>query len=97
MSEMTHIQTEVGEETYEAFRELANERGLSIRAALQEATEAWVEREREVDPDDPLFALVAEAGDGSLPDSAHTNASTEDDLVDDWSGDASDVRLADPD
>jgi hypothetical protein len=97
MNDTTHIQTEVGEETYDTFRELAHERGLSIRTALQEATEAWIEREREVASDDALFALVEEAGDDSLPDTARTDASTESDLVDDWSGDANDIRLADPD
>ena len=97
MSDTTHIQTEVTEETYDAFRRLAHERGLSIRAALQEATEAWVEHERQVDPDDPLFELVADAAGESLPDTARTNASDEDDLIDDWSGDASDTELADPD
>lgn len=97
MSDTTHMQTEVTEETYDAFRRLAHERGLSIRAALQEATEAWVERERQVDPDDPLFALVADAAGESLPDTARTNASDEDDLIDDWSGDASDIELADLD
>lgn len=100
MSDTTHMQTEVTEETYDAFRRLAHERGLSIRAALQEATEAWVERERQVDPDDPLFALVADAAGAageSLPDTARTNASDEDDLIDGWSGDASDIELADLD
>jgi hypothetical protein len=95
MSETTHIQTEVTDTTYEVFQELARERGLSLKSALREATEDWIEQQQQVDPDDPLFTLVAEAASEPTPDAPQTNASTEDDLVEEWSGDNADITLAD--
>jgi hypothetical protein len=50
MSETTHIQTEITDTTYEEFRALARERGLSLKAALREATEDWIEQQQQIDP-----------------------------------------------
>jgi hypothetical protein len=32
--------------------------GLSLTAALREATEVWMAQQEEVDPDDPLFEIL---------------------------------------
>jgi hypothetical protein len=95
MNESTHIQTEITDATYEEFRELARERGPSLKAALREATEDWIERQQQIDLDDPLFTLVTDAANESMPDTSRTNASTEDDIVDEWSGNTADITLAD--
>jgi hypothetical protein len=95
MSETTHIQIEITDAAYEEFRELARERGLSLTAALREATEDWIEQQQQVDLDDPLFTLVADATNESMSDASRTNASTEDDIVDEWSGNTADITLAD--
>jgi hypothetical protein len=95
MNNTTHIQTKVTDKTYDEFRELARERELSLKAALREAIEDWIEQQQQVDPDDPLFTLVADAVRDSMPDTPRTNASTEGDLVEEWSGDTDDITLAD--
>jgi hypothetical protein len=61
MSKTTYIQIEITDTTYEEFRELARERGLSLKAALRGATEDWIKQQQQVDPDDPLFTLVDDA------------------------------------
>jgi predicted DNA-binding protein len=94
---MTHVQTEVPEEEYERLRALAGERGLSIREALREATELWIEERDAVNPDDPLFDSVESVRDGSPNhDREPTSVTTEDALVEEWTGDAEESRLAEP-
>lgn len=95
---MTHIQTEVPEDKYERLRTLAEERGLSIREALRQATELWIERQEAVDPEDPVFRSVEAVRDGaSHRTRTATTVTTEDDLVEEWTGDADSYRLANPD
>lgn len=94
---MPHVQTEVPEEAYERLRSLAQERGLTIREALCEATERWIEDHAAIDPTDPLFTTVDRVRDESASGGREpTTATTEDDIVDEWRGDAARFRLADP-
>lgn len=92
---MTHVQTEVSEDEYERLRQVAEQRGLSIREALREATELWLEEQEAVDTDDPLFTSVERLRNDSTQ-GTRTSLDEEDDLVEEWNGDADDVRLADP-
>lgn len=94
-NETKHVQTELSEDEYDRFREFAREQGLSLKEAGHEAVVEWIERRRRPDPDDPAFTVLDELEDGSLPGSADTDASTEDDLVDDWHGEDASFRLAD--
>lgn len=93
---MTHVQTEVPEDEYERLRTVAEERGLSIREALREAAALWLREQDAVDPADPLFSSVDSVREGASG-RHRSNASAEDDLVDEWQGDAEEYRLADPD
>lgn len=94
---MTHVQTEVSEEEYARLRALARERGLSIREALREATERWIEDHATIDSTDPIFTTVDRVRDDSASGGREpTTVTTEDDLVDEWRGDAERYRLADP-
>lgn len=94
MSETKHVQTELSTEEYRQFKELAEERGLSLTAALREAAAGWIEEQREVDPDDPLFGILDELDTEPCPDHPRTNAATEDDLVDEWSGDSAEIEFS---
>ncbi len=94
MSESKHIQTEVAREQYEEFRALARERDLTIGSAVAEAVSDWIDEQRRVDPADPAFDLLDE----SVNDQEHgtvTDARTEGDIVDEWSGDNVEFELAD--
>lgn len=84
MSESTHVQTELSDEEYRHFKSLAEERGISLTAALREAAEVWMEQQQRVEPDDPLFEILEQLDGEPLPDTPRTNAAREDDLVDDW-------------
>lgn len=95
---MTHIQTEVPEDEYERLRTLAEERDLSIREALRQATELWIEQQDAVNPEDSVFTSVDAVRDGaSHRTRTATTVTTEDDLVEEWAGDTDTYRLADPD
>ncbi|MFB6084929.1 MAG: hypothetical protein ABEJ94_11870 [Halorientalis sp.] len=93
---MTHIQTEVPDEEYERLREVAEQQGLSIREALREATDLWLQVQETVDTDDPLFTSVEEVR-TAAQSTPGTNVLEEDDLVEEWSGETADVELAEPD
>lgn len=86
MSESTHVQTKLSVEEYRNFKSLAEERDISLTAALHEAAEVWMERQQRVDPDDPLFEILDQLDQEPVPDKPCTNAATEDDLIDDWDG-----------
>ncbi|GAA0455612.1 hypothetical protein MUK72_00175 [Halococcus dombrowskii] len=86
MSESTYIQTKLSGEEYNHFKSLADERGLSLTAALREAAEVWMEQQQQVDPDDPLFDILDQLDQEPMPEKPRTNAATEDDLIDDWEG-----------
>lgn len=94
---MTHIQTEVSDDEYERLRALAEERGLSIREALRQAAEMWIERQEAIDPEDAAFTTVESVREETVNRTRpSTHAVTEDDLVEEWSGDADSYRLVDP-
>lgn len=95
MSESTYVQTELSDEEYRHFKALAQERGLSLTAALREATEVWMEKQKQVDPDDPLFEILEELDREPPPEKSRTNAATEDDLVEEWSGAIANIRFSD--
>lgn len=95
MSESTHVQTELSGEEYSHFKSLADERGISLTAALREAAEVWMEQQQQVDPDDPLFDILDRLDQEPVPGKPPTNAATEDDLIDDWSGATAGVRFTD--
>jgi hypothetical protein len=92
---MTHIQTEVPEDEYERLQQVAEQRDISIREALQEATELWLEEQDAIDSDDPLFTSVDEVRQRE-DYSAQTNVMEADDLVEEWEGDAESISVADP-
>ncbi len=85
MSESKHVQTELTNEEYQKFKTLAEERGLSLTAALHEAVEQWMENRHEVDPNDALFDVLSELDQEPAPGAPRTNATTEADLIEEWS------------
>lgn len=93
MGESTHAQTELSAEEYRRFKSLAEERDISLTAALREATEEWMDQQQRVDPDDPLSDVLEQLDGEPLPDTSRTNAATEDDVVDDWSGETAGIRF----
>jgi hypothetical protein len=90
-----HVQTELNEDEYEQFRELAREHGLSLKEASHEALIEWAERQQEADPHDRAFTVLDELEEDSLPESAETDARNEDDLVEQWHGSDESFTLAD--
>lgn len=93
MSESTHVQTELSDEEYRHFKSLAEERGIPLTTALREAAEVWMEQQQRVEPDDPLFDILDQLDGEPLPDTPRTNAATEDDIVEDWSGATAGIRF----
>lgn len=93
---MTHIQTKVPDDEYERLRQIAEKRNLSIREALREATTTWIEQQEQVDTDDVLFSSVEAIREHSSTQHRST-LRDEDDLVEEWEGDATDVTLQGPD
>lgn len=89
-----HVQTELSEDEYERFRELANEKDLSLKQAGHEAVLEWVERQQQPDPDDPAFTVLDELEASSLSESATTDARAEDDLVEECHGSDESFTLA---
>ncbi|WP_129116121.1 hypothetical protein [Halegenticoccus tardaugens] len=94
MSKTTHVQTELPDEEYRHFKSLAQERGLSLTAALREATAIWIEQQERVDPDNPLFAILDQLDQEPVPETPRTNAVTEDDLAEEWSEDTAGIRFS---
>jgi len=93
---MTHIQTEVSDDEYKRLRQIAEQRDLSIREALREATETWIEQQEQVDTTDELFRSVDTLRERSVGQQ-QTTLRNEDDLVESWEGDTEHVKLLDPD
>lgn len=89
-----HIQTELSEDEYEQFREFADEHGLSLKEAGYEAVIEWVERQKQADPNDRAFTVLDELDSSSLPETAETDARSEDDLVEEWHGSDETFTLA---
>ena len=96
MSNPKYVQTELSSEEYRLFESLARDRGLSLTAALQEATEVWIREQQQVDPDDPLFEILDELDCEPLPDEPRTDAAREDDVIEEWSGAESEVQFPEP-
>ena len=44
----------------------------------------WIERQQRADPNDRAFTVLDELDADSIPESANTDARSEDDLVDEW-------------
>lgn len=97
MSETTHVQTEFSNEKYRQFRMLAEERDMSLTAALHEAAEIWMQTQQQVDPNDPLFGILDQLEAEPLPDKPRTNAAAEDDLIEDWSGATTSIQFSETD
>ncbi|APW98892.1 hypothetical protein CHINAEXTREME_14405 [Halobiforma lacisalsi AJ5] len=93
---MTHIQTEVPDDEYERLRQIAEQRDLSIREALREATATWIEQQEQVDTTDDLFRSVDNLRERSS-DHNRTTLRDEDDLVEAWKSDTENVTLQEPD
>lgn len=53
----------------------------------------WIEEQRQVDPDDALFKILEELDADPRRETPRTNAATEDDLVDEWSGDPAAIEF----
>lgn len=49
----------------------------------------------DIDPNDPLFTILEELDQLSTPDIPRTNAATEGDLIEEWSGSTAGVRFPD--
>jgi hypothetical protein len=81
-----YVQTELNEEEYERFRKFAEEHGLSLKEAGQEAVLEWIERQQQTDPNDTAFTVLNDLDNSSLPRTAHTDAREEDDLIEEWHG-----------
>jgi len=94
-SDTKHVQTELDEEAYERFCEFAEEHGLSLKEAGHEALLEWIERQQRADPNDRAFTVLDELDADSLPESADTDARSEDDLVDEWDSSGESFTLAD--
>jgi hypothetical protein len=104
---MTHVQTEVPDDDvqtdvpddeYERLRAIADERGISIREARRQATEWWIEQRDAVDPEDPLFSSLDAVREASARrDRVSTSVTDEDDIVEEWTGEADEYRLSEPD
>lgn len=89
-----YVQTELNEEEYERFRKFAQEHGLSIKEAGHKALIEWIERQQQANPNDPAFTVLDNLDNSSLPETAQTDASEEDDLVDEWHGNDESFLLA---
>lgn len=93
-SDSKHVQTELSPETYKQFRELARERGLTVKEAGRTALVEWIERQLRPDPNDPAFTILDELERIPTPKSAETDARTEDDIVTEWEGSNVKFKLA---
>ena len=94
MSDSRHVQTELSIEEYRHLKALAQERDLSLAAALHEAVEYWITEQSQIDPNDPLFDILRQLEEEPLPDKPRTNAAMEDDLIEEWSGGMSSIRFS---
>ncbi len=81
-----HVQTELTEDEYESFQEIAAERGMTVKEAGHEALVRWVERQRCPDPTDRAFTVLDELDTVPLPSTAATDARQESDIVEEWRG-----------
>jgi hypothetical protein len=86
------VQIEIGRITYEVLREIVDESEKSLEEALEEAITEWIQKQREIDPDDPAFTVLEEL---DAPDAEETNASELPDIVEEWDGRKSQIDLAD--
>ena len=93
---MTYIQTEVSDDEYERLRRIAEQRDLSIREALREATTTWIEQQEKVDTDDALFSSVDDLRERSSGQH-RTDLRDEDDLVEEWEAEAEATTLQEGD
>ena len=83
-SSTKHVQTELDEEAYERFCKFAEEHGLSLKEAGREALLEWIERQQRADPNDRAFTVLDGLDADSLPESADTDARSENDPVKEW-------------
>lgn len=90
-----HVQTELTEDEYESFQEIATERGMTVKEAGHEALVRWVERQQHPDPADRAFTVLDELDARSLPSTAATDARQESDIVEEWRGGDVSFTLAD--
>ena len=79
-----HVQTELTPDEYDRFREFVREGDLSVKEAVHEALLEWDERQERPDPSDPAFTVLEQLDRVSFPDTAETDASEEEDLVEEW-------------
>lgn len=93
MCESTPVEIELSDAEYRRFKSLAREQGLSLTAALREAVEIWMEHQETVDPDDPLFDILQQLDQENAPETRRTNAATEDDLIEEWSGETTGIQF----
>jgi hypothetical protein len=94
MSDSKLIQAELSSDEYYLFKELAQEREFSIAAALYEAVECWIEKQYQIDPNDPLFDILDQLDQEPLPDKPRTNATMENDPIDEWNGSTSRIKFS---
>ncbi|UPM41693.1 hypothetical protein [Halocatena salina] len=89
-----HVQTELSEDEYESFREIAAERGMTVKEASHEALVRWVEQQRSPNPMDRAFTVLEEIDTDDLLSTAGTDARQESDVVAEWSGNDVSFTLA---
>lgn len=85
-AESKHVQTELTEAEYKTFREIANERDMTVKEASHEALVKWAEHQHRVDPTDRAFTVLDELDEVPLSSTATTDARQESDIVEEWSG-----------
>ncbi|MFC7155778.1 hypothetical protein ACFQPA_09955 [Halomarina halobia] len=73
------VQTRLTKGEYETFKRLAEREGLSIKDALREAAEDFIEGRTRVDPDDPMFTFHERTKETFPDDAEATDAAEMDD------------------
>lgn len=86
VNDTTYVQTELSEDEYERFCELADEQGLSLEKAGHEAILEWIKRQQQAGPNDSAFTVLDDLELSPSPESIATDARDEDDLVEEWHG-----------
>lgn len=94
MSDTKHVQTELTEDEYEAFRAFVRGRNLTVKEAAHEALVSWIERQRRADFNDRAFTVLDELAAVESPERAETDARKQRDHIDEWDGDEVDFKLA---
>jgi hypothetical protein len=78
------VQIELFDEDDKQFKAIANERDISLEAALEEAVKVWLENQQQVDLNDPLIKTLEQIDAEPPIGEPTTPAGMEDDLYGEW-------------